>query len=155
MLFRSVGAVVSACIYRLYVSVYQVPGDLFQVPTGYVWVFTARLVTGKGLPTGVAQWATGAAVIWTIATIVRIWARAEGQWWREWVPGGIAVAVGMYNVPSFTLARAIGGLMAWYWKTYLGKQETPLVVVASGLVLGEGVVSILSLGMASMGVPHF
>lgn len=151
----AVGAVVSACIYRLYTSVYQVPGDLFQVPTGYVWVFTARLVTGKGLPAGVAQWAAGAAVIWTIATVVRIWARAESKWWREWVPGGIAVAVGMYNVPSFTLARAIGGLMAWYWKTYLGKQETPLVVVASGLVLGEGVVSILSLGMASVGVPHF
>ena len=42
-----------------------------------------------------------------------------------------------------------------YWKVYLGKQETPLVVVASGLVLGEGVVSILSLVMASMNVPHF
>lgn len=150
----AVGAVVSACIYRLYTSVYQIPGELFQVPTGYVWVFTARLVTGKGLPRGVAEWAAGAAALWTVATVIRIWARAEGKAWREWVPGGIAVAVGMYNVPSFTLARAIGGLMAWYWKTYLGRQETPLVVVASGLVLGEGVVSILSLGMASMGVPH-
>lgn len=151
----AVGAVVSACIYRLYTSVYQIPGDLFQVPTGYVWIFTARLVTGKGLPEGVQSWAAGAAAIWTFATIVRIWARAEGKWWREWVPGGIAVAVGMYNVPSFTLARAIGGLMAWYWKSYKGKQETPLVVVASGLVLGEGVVSILCLGMASLGVPRF
>ncbi len=52
------------------------------------------------------------------------------------------------------MARAIGGLMNWYWKAYLGKQETPLVVVASGLVLGEGVLSILSLVMASMNVPH-
>lgn len=42
----AVGAVVSALIYRLYTSVYEVPGKLFQVPTGYVWVFTARLVTG-------------------------------------------------------------------------------------------------------------
>ena len=151
----AVGAVVSACIYRLYTSVYQVPGDLFQVPTAYVWVFTARLVTGKGLPEGVESWAAGAAAIWTLATILRIWARAKAKCWREWIPGGIAVAVGMYNVPSFTLARAIGGLMAWYWKSYKGKQETPLVVVASGLVLGEGFVSIVSLGMASMGVPHF
>lgn len=151
----AVGAVVSACIYRLYTSVYQVPGELFQVPTGYVWVFTARLVTGKGLPEGVKAWAAGAAAVWTVATVLRIWARRDAKWWREWIPGGIAVAVGMYNVPSFTLARAIGGLMAWYWKSYRGKQETPLVVVASGLVLGEGVVSILCLGMASMGVPHF
>jgi uncharacterized oligopeptide transporter (OPT) family protein len=60
----------------------------------------------------------------------------------------------MYNVPSFTLARAIGGLINWYWKSYMGKAETPLVVVASGLVLGEGVVSILNLLMASLHVPH-
>lgn len=60
----------------------------------------------------------------------------------------------MYNVPSFTLARAIGGCMNWYWNSYLGKTETPLVVVASGFVLGEGVVSILNLVMASLNVPH-
>lgn len=44
--------------------------------------------------------------------------------------------------------------MNWYWKSYMGKAETPLVVVASGLVLGEGVVSILNLLMASLNVPH-
>lgn len=60
----------------------------------------------------------------------------------------------MYNVPSFTLARAIGGLMNWYWKGYMGRAETPLVVVASGLVLGEGVMSIFNLLMASLNVPH-
>lgn len=60
----------------------------------------------------------------------------------------------MFNVPSFTLARAIGGFMSWYWKSYLGNPETPLVVVASGFVLGEGVVSILNLVMSTMDVPH-
>lgn len=104
----SIGAVVSALIYKLYTSVYEVPGDLFQVPTGYVWIFTARLVTGKGLPYMVAQWAAGAAAIFTITTLVRIY--GAGKRWHPYVPGGIAVAVGMYNVPSFTLARAIGGL---------------------------------------------
>lgn len=153
MIGSAVGAVVSAWIYALYTRVYEVPGDLFQVPTAYVWVFTAHLVTGKGLPEMVGRWAFGAAVIFAGATVARIIGR--GEKWHAWVPGGIAVAVGMYNVPSFTLARAIGGLMNWYWKIYLGKQETPLVVVASGLVLGEGVVSILSLVMASAGVPHF
>ncbi len=95
----AVGAVVSACIYKLYTSVYTVPGDLFQVPTGFVWIFTARLVTGKGLPDGVVQWAIGAALIFTVTTVVRIWARTKGKWWREWVPGGIAVAVGELLVP--------------------------------------------------------
>jgi len=148
----TVGAVVSALIYRLYTSVYTVPGDLFQVPTGYVWIFTARLVTGKGLPPMAWQWALGAAILFTFATITRI--LGNGRRWHPYIPGGIAVAVGMYNVPSFTLARAIGGTMNWYWISYRKRGETTIVVLASGLILGEGVLSIVNLLLASLDVPH-
>ncbi|CAD6449218.1 89cb7fe3-2528-4e76-a20a-a56a1d264644 [Sclerotinia trifoliorum] len=148
----AVGAVVSALIYKLYTNVYQVPGDLFQVPTGYVWIFTARLVTGKGLPHMAAEWAFGAAVIFTGTTLLRIY--ATGKKWHSYIPGGIAVAVGMYNTPAFTLARAIGGFINLYWRSYRKREETPIVVLASGLILGEGVVSIVNLGLASAGVPH-
>jgi OPT family oligopeptide transporter len=89
----TVGAVVSALIYRLYTSVYAVPGDLFQVPTGYVWIFTARLVTGKGLPPMAWQWAFGAAIVFSATTGLRI--AGTGKAWHPYVPGGIAVAVGM------------------------------------------------------------
>ncbi|KAI9645179.1 OPT super [Ciborinia camelliae] len=189
----AVGAVVSALIYKLYTNVYQVPGDLFQVPTGYVWIFTARLVTGKGLPHMAAEWALGAAVLFTGTTLLRIW--ATGSKWHSYIPGGIAVAVGMsllplspihdffplpfspslhfytiyrkslaadrrktqigmYNTPAFTLARAIGGFINLYWRSSRTREETPIVVLASGLILGEGVVSIVNLGLASVGVPH-
>jgi uncharacterized oligopeptide transporter (OPT) family protein len=60
----------------------------------------------------------------------------------------------MYNVPSFTLARAAGGVLSWYWMSYRKGKETPLVVLASGLILGEGVLSIVNLLMASLEVPH-
>jgi len=60
----------------------------------------------------------------------------------------------MFNVPSFTLARAIGGFVNWYWQTYKQREETPIVVLASGLILGEGVVSIVNLVLASIKVPH-
>lgn len=50
MIGSAAGAVVSAIVYKLYISVYEVPGGMFQVPTAYVWIFTARLVTGQGLP---------------------------------------------------------------------------------------------------------
>ena len=60
----------------------------------------------------------------------------------------------MYNVPSFTLARTAGGMMSWYWSTYRQKEETPVIVLASGLILGEGVVSILNLILTSIDVPH-
>jgi OPT family oligopeptide transporter len=90
----AVGAIVSAAVYRLYTHVYEVPGDLFQVPTAFVWVFTARLVLGKGLPPMVGIWATGVGVIWLILSILRTTGRARGSSWVNYVPGGIAVAVG-------------------------------------------------------------
>ena len=61
---------------------------------------------------------------------------------------------GMYNVPSFTLARTIGGLVNWYWRSCRRREETPLIVLASGLILGEGVMSIINLLLASFKVPH-
>jgi OPT family oligopeptide transporter len=89
-----VGAIVSAAVYKLYTSVYPIPGDLFQVPTAYVWIFTARLVTGKGLPPMAREWAAGAAVIFAVGTSARISGR--GKRWHCLIPGGIAVAVGEF-----------------------------------------------------------
>ncbi|ROW16925.1 hypothetical protein VPNG_01308 [Cytospora leucostoma] len=146
------GAVVSAFIYRLYTAVYTIPGSLFQVPTAYVWIFTARLVTGQGLPHMAREWAVGFAVLFSLTTVVRIYAAKRS--WQRFVPGGIAVAVGMYNVPSFTLARTVGGLVAWWWRRKAGREDTPLIVLASGFILGEGFLSIVNLLMESSGVPH-
>jgi uncharacterized oligopeptide transporter (OPT) family protein len=126
--------------------VYTTPGDLFQVPTGYVWIFTARLVTGEGLPPMAREWAIGSAALFAVTTAVRIYAGEKR--WKALIPGGIAVAVGivfsllflkgvcwrdkgMYNVPSFTLARTVGGLLAWWWRGYKGWEDTPLIILAS------------------------
>ena len=96
----AVGAVVSAMVYKLYTHVYQIPGDMFQVPTAYVWIFTARLVTGQGLPPMVGWWALGAGVIFVCTTMVRIAGNEKGGMWKRigpYVPGGIAVAVGTFH----------------------------------------------------------
>lgn len=96
----AVGAVLSALVYKLYTRVYEIPGGLFQVPTGFVWVFTARLVTGRGLPPMVGRWAAGAGALFALSTATRVAGMARkkagrgGGWWVDWVPGGIAVAVG-------------------------------------------------------------
>ena len=95
MIGSLVGAIVSAGVYKLYTSVYEVPGGMFQVPTAYVWIFTARLVTGQGLPDMAWQWALGAGLIFVLLTAARV--RGQEQWWQAWVPGGIAVAVGEFN----------------------------------------------------------
>lgn len=86
------GAVISAAVYQLYTSVYKVPGGIFQVPTAYVWIFTARLVTGQGLPPMAGRWALGAGILFAVTTALR--SAGHGKRWQPWVPGGIAVAVG-------------------------------------------------------------
>ena len=153
-----VGAFVSAAVYKLYISVYPIPGDLFQTPTAYVWIFTARLVTGKGLPPMAGRFALYFGVVFCLTTALRIYLlNSKVEWQRRlhpWIPGGIAVAVGMYNTPSFTLARTVGGLIAAYWVNWKGRGETKVIVLASGLILGEGVVSIVNLVLASLRVPH-
>lgn len=158
----AVGAVVSACVYRLYTAVYALPGPLFQVPTAYVWIDCSRLVYGSGLPPGAYAFALLFAALSAACTVARGWL-CPGRI-VPWIPGGIAVAVGMYNTPSFTLARALGGAVQWAWSrrqpsaTGGGgggeQQQTVLVVFASGLILGEGLVSIVNLVMAGIGVPH-
>ncbi|KAJ6145658.1 hypothetical protein N7470_009553 [Penicillium chermesinum] len=196
MIGSLVGAFLSTAIYKTYVSVYDIPGDMFQTPTAYVWIFTARLVTGEGLPPMAWQASVLAGLIWMILTGFRIAAASpsyaqggKAPAWRAWIPGGIAVAVGIFNVPSFTLARAIGGLIAWWWARKHADSNRPasgggdansasghidqasstspgpaaekadaasstVVVLASGLILGEGILSIVNLLLASGKVPH-
>ncbi|KAI9368431.1 OPT oligopeptide transporter protein-domain-containing protein [Aspergillus egyptiacus] len=182
MIGSLVGAVLSTAVYKMYVSVYEVPGPMFQTPTAYVWIFTARLVTGQGLPPMAWEASLLAGTVFVVITVLRIIAVspiANGGHpygvpapWKNWIPGGIAVAVGIFNVPSFTLARAIGGLIAWWWSrghSNKNNNNSPsaaqtnneedvtsssVVVLASGLILGEGIVSIVNLLLASGSVPH-
>ncbi|KAJ0424842.1 oligopeptide transporter, OPT family [Aspergillus carlsbadensis] len=192
-----VGAVLSTAVYKMYINVYEVPGPMFQTPTAYVWIFTARLVTGQGLPPMAWEVSVLAGAAFVAVTVLRIMAaspianggRPHGVAapWRSWIPGGIAVAVGIFNVPSFTLARAIGGIIAWWWArghsnnggnpstdrptipqtdpdgpskpTARGTGDadaasSSVVILASGLILGEGIMSIVNLLLASGSVPH-
>jgi OPT family oligopeptide transporter len=197
MIGSLVGAVLSTAVYKMYVNVYEVPGPMFQTPTAYVWIFTARLVTGQGLPPMAWEVSVLAGAAFVAVTVLRIMAaspianggRPHGVAapWRSWIPGGIAVAVGIFNVPSFTLARAIGGIIAWWWARGHSRNDenssadhpamprtdaddptkptaratddadaasSSVVILASGLILGEGIMSIVNLVLASGSVPH-
>ena len=103
MIGSAVGAVVSAVVYKLYTNVYDIPGKLFEVPTGYVWIFTARLVMGKGLPPMAAPWAYAAGVLFAFVTILRTWGRVTKRKWTQYVPGGIAVAVGKSDISRLVI----------------------------------------------------
>ena len=82
----------------------------------------------------------------------------------RWLPSGVAFAIGFLNTPAFSIARLIGGVLELLYHRRLamrahaeGKDpknvsDIRLIVVASGFVLGEGVVSVIALVLRTFGV---
>lgn len=68
------------------------------------------------------------------------------------LPSGIGFAVGMYVAPKWTIPRVIGSLVeqGWLWWRP-GSHASLMVVVASGLVLGEGTTSIVTAVSTAVG----
>ncbi|KAK9368398.1 OPT oligopeptide transporter protein-domain-containing protein [Lipomyces kononenkoae] len=145
----------SAVVYRLYNAVYEIPGEVFRIPTAVVWIDCSRLVTGAGLPPNAQYFALLFAIIFGAFSIIK--ALYGDRKWAVYIPSGVAVGVGIYNSPSFTLARFVGGLAAWYLKSRSGhhSESVALVISASGLVLGEGLFSVVTMIMTSLNIPHF
>ena len=75
----------------------------------------------------------------------RVMSCSVGQKLLRVLPSGIGFAVGMYVAPKWTIPRVIGSLIeqGWLW-WQPGSHESLMVVVASGLVLGEGTTSIVT-----------
>lgn len=164
--------------YKLYTTVYTIPGPEFPVPTAHVWLDMSRLVNGHPLPPHVSEFVLLFSFIFAILVLLKeLKPGSENAGWRRYIPQGIAFAIGMYNPPNFTLARVIGGLLGHWWDRYCDnnpQQEGDssilnklfglyrrqvgkvfIIIVASGFVLGEGTFAIVNLVLRAFGVPHF
>ena len=77
---------------------------------------------------------------------VRAWmSSVSSQRLLRALPSGIGFAVGMYVAPRWTIPRVIGSLVEQGWLSWRpGSHASLMVVVASGLVLGEGTTSIVT-----------
>ncbi|KAI8639736.1 OPT oligopeptide transporter protein-domain-containing protein [Parasitella parasitica] len=150
-----VGSLVSSFVatgaYLLYTSVYEIPGPEFPAPT--------------------AQFVVAFAVLFFILTVVK---ENKKVTWHQWVPQGIAFAIGIYSPPSFTLAKVVGGFICHYWEKFInGDQTTPnkawlmdvckpykkigkvsIIIIASRFVLGEGTFAVVSILLHALHFPH-
>lgn len=131
--------VLSPLVYKLYSSAYSIPGKEFRVPASFIWTDCARLVVGKGLPDHAASFAAGLGLISFCLALLKLKVKSP------WIPSGVTIGIGMYNVPSFTLARFVGGLIFHFSGGDDIKESPHLVILSSGLVLGESIISVLSL----------
>lgn len=139
-------SILSAIIYTLYNSVYQIPGEEYRIPTAYIWADCARLMTGDGLPPYAAPFSIAFGLLFAVLAVVKHFTQSP------WIPSGVGVGIGMYNVPSFTLARFLGGIASFTYNTvFQGPGDAVyLVILSSGLILGEGIVSVLALFVTAL-----
>jgi hypothetical protein len=121
----------------------------------YVWLdcfrFTAEIqlnAPGDGqLPEKSASFMLYFSIIFGLLSALKTLTIRRQHWLAKWIPSGVAFAIGFLNTPHFSIARLIGGAMEYVYRTRYARNERDirLIVIASGFVLGEGVVSILSL----------
>lgn len=148
----------SSIMYVVYNTVYKIPSDSYRIPTAVVWVDCARLVTGDGLPPMAFEFSMFFGALFGVISIVKnLVPKTHGyQMYLKYLPNGVAVGIGIYNSPSFTLARFLGGVLAYLWIKKYGKQnKIAIIIFSSGLILGEGLFSGFTMLFTSLGVPHF
>lgn len=151
---------VSSIMYKVYNSVYEIPSKMFRIPTAVVWIDCSRLVTGEGLPPHVFEFCILFAVVFGVISAVKNIVPPTHKYHKYlvYLPNGVAVGIGIYNTPNFTLARFLGGLIAYVWMKRASKrkdEKVKMVIFSSGLVLGEGLLSGFTMVLTSLGVPHF
>lgn len=151
----------SSIMYKVYNAVYEIPSKTFRIPTAVVWIDCSRLVTGEGLPPHAFEFCILFGVVFGAISLLKNTLPKSSQYHKYlvYLPNGVAVGIGIYNTPNFSIARFLGGLMAYIWINKAAKknadQKVKMVIISSGLVLGEGLLSGFAMLMTSMGVRHF
>ncbi|KAG5420002.1 OPT8 [Candida metapsilosis] len=147
----------SSIMYHIYMAVYTIPNETFRIPTAVIWIDCSRLVTGEGLPPKAMEFAIVFGVLFAIISLLKNTLPQTSKYHKYlvYLPNGVAVGVGIYNTPNFTLARFIGGLIAYNWHNISNRGKTSMIIFSSGLVLGEGLFSGFTMLLTSLGVKHF
>ena len=94
------------------------------------------------------------ATAFGLLSAFKIYAMQRQLSYAKWIPSGVAFAIGFLNTPSFSLARLVGGLLEYVYYKHVARNNgnIRLIVIASGFVLGEGVISVVSLMLRTFGV---
>lgn len=155
--------VLSSVMYKVYNSVYEIPSSMFRIPTAIIWIDCSRLVTGEGLPPKAFEFSILFGVIFGVISLLKNTIPKTSKYYKYliYLPNGVAVGIGIYNTPNFTLARFIGGAISYWWINIYNKGSSGpntkinMIIFSSGLVLGEGLLSGFTMLLTSLGVKHY
>ncbi|KAI9591589.1 OPT oligopeptide transporter protein-domain-containing protein [Syncephalis fuscata] len=143
--------IVAVLSYWVFSTVYTIPGPEFTVPTADIWLKMSRLVNGQPLPPNSVPFIIGSAILFAIPPLLEL-VRPNARFLR-YLPSGIAFAMGIYTTPNYVIPRFIGALGAEIYKRYRTNKDPSvarslrvlIIVVASGFVLGEGIIALVNL----------
>eukprot|EP00126_Sphaerothecum_destruens_P009670 Sdes_comp20558_c0_seq1m15362 len=135
--FTTVGA------FELYRRSYQIPGPELSAPSHQIWIDMARLLNqGSSSLAPHVQW-----FIALFALLGFLLPILENQFSHScwFLPSGVALAVGMYLPPYWVIPRAFGAVIMDGWLRYDRKNCGKFaIIMASGFILGEGLMSIVT-----------
>lgn len=103
MIGSFVGTLIATLAYRIHPTVKKFPSKEFGIPDAHMWLVAARFIHQQGLPSRALQFSIGAFVVGASFSALRI--MGQRYWWRDFVPSGVAMAVGK-QTPSFTAGRS-------------------------------------------------
>ena len=94
-----IGAILCSCVYKLLTSAYAIPSDRFTVPHAQLWLTSAHLAYGSGLPPEALKFAVVGFILSSMCAIARI--AFANKRWSEQIPSGIAIGIGKIFLSSF------------------------------------------------------
>lgn len=95
--------------------------------------------------------------------------RFQDNWWHVYIPSGVSFAIGKpfslfwedsiyvndVNIDSQAyLLRVLGGVFMWAYLRRVPSKRLSIVVLASGMLLGESLGSLGELVLFSVNAPH-
>ncbi len=132
-------------VYKLFDTAYEIGGPDLPAPAAHSWKAVAQILA-KGLDAlpNQSQWGILGGCIFSF--ILAMTSRILGcinPTWPHYLPSNLAIGIGMIIPPKQSISILIGALVYWGWKFSWPKQsEKYYFSVASGLVSGEGLMSI-------------
>ena len=88
----TLGAIRCSCVYNLLTSAYAIPSDRFTAPHAQLWLASAHLAYGSGLPPRALGFAAAGFILSAMCAITRI--ACAKQRWSKRIPSGIAIGIG-------------------------------------------------------------
>lgn len=152
------------CSYRLHVvevNVASLNSGTSSDAQSTAFIFSlARLLRDGNLPDKSLTFMLIYSLLFALLGIFKLRFSSQNSPYTKWIPSGVAFAIGFLNTPSFSMARLIGGIVEYVYRRRLRQtgggapgSDITIILVGSGFVLGEGVISIVGLVLKSFGVP--